>query len=71
MKNFAKILPAVWLSFGFTNAIAQKSDTLEINRNARGEISFARFKPSKNRSLLNAVNFLNTVLRAGSKFYNY
>lgn len=49
MKNFAKILLAVWLSFGFTNAIAQKSDTLEINRNTRGEISFARFKPSKNR----------------------
>lgn len=65
MKSFTRILFAIGLSFSFIYAAAQKGDTIEIQRNTKGEISFARFKIDSNRTMQNAITFLKTVLQTG------
>lgn len=64
MKPFQKLvfIALLCLSFFFSNA--QQNDTLEIQRNEKGKISFARFKPDINKKIQNAVNFLKVVLQA-------
>lgn len=44
--------------------IAQKSDTLEILRNEKGKISFARFKQAPNRKLQESEIFIKGILKA-------
>lgn len=66
MKNITKILFTILLSFSSAYAAAQRSDTLKIQRNAKGQITFVRFRPDKNRSMANSVDFLKSALHAGS-----
>lgn len=62
MKNFTKALLVILLCLNFFFSNAQQGDTLEIQRNKKGEVSFARFKPDIKRNVQEAVNFLKTVL---------
>lgn len=64
MKNFTKLLFAALLCLNSLFSIAQQSDTLEIQRNEKGKVFFARFKPDANRKVQDGVNFLKDVLRA-------
>ena len=64
MKPFQKLLLIALLCLSFFFSNAQQNDTLEIQRNEKGKISFARFKPEVNRKALDAVNFLKAVLHA-------
>ena len=64
MKNFIKHLFLALLCLSSLFAMAQQSDTLEIRRNAKGEISFARFKPEVGGKISDGENFLKKVLHA-------
>ena len=64
MKHFTKLLLGVVLSLSFLLSKAQQTDTLEIQRNEKGKISFARFKPDVNRKVQGAGDFLKAVLQA-------
>src|SRR5574338_256945 len=45
-------------------AIAQQSDTLEIQRNKNGNVTYVRFKNSESRKLKDGVAFLRQILKA-------
>jgi len=64
MKNFTKLLFITLLCLSSLFSIAQQGDTLEIQRNQTGKISFARFKPDANKKVQDAVSFLKAVLHA-------
>ena len=65
MKNFTKLLLLVLLGFiSLFCEAQQRGDTLELQRNKRGQISLIRFKPDSNRRFLNAKPFLKTILHA-------
>ena len=63
MKH-SKIILALLLGISILSAHAQGSDTLEIQRNEKGQIHFARFKTSDSRKLVNGQTFLKNVLQA-------
>ena len=65
MKNSIKQLVLALLCLNSLLAIAQQGDTLEIQRNEKGKITFARFKPEANRKIADGENFLKTFLDAG------
>jgi Zn-dependent metalloprotease len=60
MKQLALIL---LLCVSFMLANAQQSDTLEIQRNKNGDVTYARFKSSESRKLKNGVAFLKQILK--------
>jgi len=57
MKNFTPLLTLLLL-FVCAIAIAQQNDTIKINRNDKGIITFAKFSPSNERALVNGQTFL-------------
>jgi len=63
MKNKTILLTTILLSLFSIIIKAQVGDTLEIQRNEKGQISFARFKIDNNRKIQLGINFLKNVLR--------
>jgi Zn-dependent metalloprotease len=66
MKNYTKLLTLVLFFFIVFISNAQQNDTLEIQRNDKGIVSFARFKTDPDRKIQNGINFLKEVLHAKS-----
>lgn len=64
MKKFTNLLFTALLCFSSLFSLAQEGDTLEIQRNQKGKISFARFKPDANRKVQDGASFLRGVLHA-------
>ncbi len=66
MKKILAYLFAVTLSLNFVFVQAQKGDTLIIQRNEKGRISFAKFKQNSNsnRKMQNDTSFLKLILHA-------
>src|ERR1700682_3812332 len=64
MNKYIKLLTVAILSLFTYLAKAQTNDTLEIKRNEKGKIEFARFKPSESRKLTDGAIFLKSVLKA-------
>lgn len=64
MKGFTRLVCIAVLCSCTMFSLAQQGDTLEIQHNQRGRISFARFKPGINRKMGDAVAFLKAVLQA-------
>lgn len=62
MKHFMKLLLVALLSLCFLLSQAQQGDTLEIQRNEKGKLSYARFKPDVNRKIKDGADFLKVVL---------
>src|SRR5690349_8493103 len=63
MKFFTTALLLASLSSIALSANAQNNDTLEIKRNAKGNVTFARFSPSMNAKIREGDEFLHVVLR--------
>lgn len=63
MKSFTTLLALALLCLCTLFSAAQQSDTLEIQRNQKGKVSFARFKPGVNRNMQEAASFIKTILR--------
>lgn len=66
MKNFTKLLILALFSFCFTTT-AQQKDTLKIERNDQGIITFVRFTPRTERTMANGKTFLKEVLKLEQK----
>lgn len=64
MKKFTKLLFFALLFFYYSISLAQQGDTLDIQRNNKNQISFARFKPNENRNIKESERFLRTILKA-------
>ena len=64
MKSTPKLLLIALLCLCSFFSIAQQNDTLEIQRNEKGKIAFARFKPDINRNIQRGTNLLKAVLSA-------
>ncbi len=64
MRNFTKLLFGLVIFFSPWLVTAQKTDTLEIHRDKRGEIFFARFSQEANGKMSNGNAFLKKVLNA-------
>lgn len=64
MKSFTRLFLLFFLSFTTLFSSAQKGDTLEIQRDQKGKISFARFKLAPVRNMQASANFLKIVLHA-------
>lgn len=60
--NFAWLLLATIVLYCPVFTYAQNDDTLEIQKNESGRISFARFKSNRDRKIKDAVDFLHKVL---------
>jgi Zn-dependent metalloprotease len=55
------------LFFVYFTTIAQQNDTLKIKRNDKGIITFARFTPRTERTMVNGKTFLKEVLKLEQK----
>lgn len=64
MKTLTKQLAIAWICMQSMCAYGQENDTLEMHRNNKGKITFARFKPSANRKMQDGERFLQNVLKA-------
>lgn len=53
----------ILLSFSILWANAQQGDTIEIQRNEKGDITFVRFKNSEIRKLRDGSLFLKQILK--------
>lgn len=63
MKNYTRLLFVMLLCSCTLFSVAQ-GDTLEIQRNQKGKVSFARFTPNTSRRMQESVSFLRGILRA-------
>jgi len=70
MNSVKQLLPGVILCIIALNVSAQTGDTLELQKNEKGKIRFARFKATEKRKLENGNVFLTTFLQAkeGNEF---
>lgn len=64
MKNINKLLLICLFCYNSIFSFAQQGDTLEIKRNEKGKISFARFKQDASRKIQESANFINSIMKA-------
>lgn len=62
MKRFNQLLLTTLLCLNSLFSVAQQGDTLSIQRNEKGNITFARFKPDVKRRIEGGENFLKSAL---------
>jgi hypothetical protein len=63
MKNYTKLFTLILLILNVLISKAQQNDTLEIQRNDKGIVNFARFKFNPDRKVQNDTLVLKSVLQ--------
>ncbi|MBI1783354.1 MAG: hypothetical protein HYR66_18620 [Sphingobacteriales bacterium] len=63
-RSYISLLTAMLIFFCQIRTYGQENDTLEIQKNETGKISFIRLKPNPGRKMNDAAQLLNKILKA-------